>query len=653
MELGRRQRYNYKQFAPIRLLSLRRDEHGTICGHLENFSLDDPRCPDFVTFSYVWGEEKFTREIQLDGHPFPVLEALHPLLEAICDHSSFRNDRWVWIDSICINQDDEHERAQQVQLMRRIYQQSSRTSIWLGPGDAESDRAIAFLHELKDGYKLRALPAAAREPETWDSVRSFFKKPWWTRVWTLQEFILPRKLDFQCGEKIISEWVFHDAMQGLYWCQERNGLGDGDDWGVGWGRRRVRQLFREPYIKEKLSLTALLAFTGNYGCHNAKDRIYSLLGMVTDRDRAVVGPPDYSAKNTVDAVYTNYVLNFVRIMGSLDIICFASLFRLGRASGDMEPENWPSWLPDWRVQIRPRLVPLMVSQPGKDHIGCFRPRPWIEFSENLRLPVFAASGTTKPSISFNTRALTLTCKGVCIGRIDGMTTGMLGNGDDDYNELDFTQSSSHDNAGDNYGASLRFPSMHPSTTNKAADPGRADVLMDIIYALTMNRYSRYFEDTALDLWRPELGQLTADVTAGFRRRAISAAKSSRRWIYHNGDFLIRGRTLLDICKGARPDHLKDHGVVQLPERMEETIGPNAESGRKVLATLKSGHHGLVPADAEKGDSVWVLQGCSVPLVLRQHGKGVRHTLIGEAYVHEFMNGEAFDGSFEVGEAVIW
>ncbi|KAK0716135.1 heterokaryon incompatibility, partial [Lasiosphaeris hirsuta] len=70
----------------------------------------------------------------------------------------------VWIDSICINQEDDHERAQQVQLMKRVYQQSTRTVVWLGVGTAQTDSAMRFLRELAAPVRSptrEVVPAAA------------------------------------------------------------------------------------------------------------------------------------------------------------------------------------------------------------------------------------------------------------------------------------------------------------------------------------------------------------------------------------------------------------------------------------------------------------------------------------------------------------
>ncbi|KAK0716134.1 hypothetical protein B0H67DRAFT_257544, partial [Lasiosphaeris hirsuta] len=86
------EKYRYISFAPIRLLHLNRDQSGRLQGHLENFNLDNRSCPGFVTFSYIWGEQKYARAIQLDGTPFTVLDSVFPLLEAICNYPCFQND---------------------------------------------------------------------------------------------------------------------------------------------------------------------------------------------------------------------------------------------------------------------------------------------------------------------------------------------------------------------------------------------------------------------------------------------------------------------------------------------------------------------------------------------------------------------------------
>lgn len=61
-------------------------------------------------------------------------------------------------------------------------------------------------------------------------------------------------------------------------------------------------------------------------------------------------------------------------------------------------------------------------------------------------------------------------------------------------------------------------------------------------------------------------------------------------------------------------------------------------GRK-LATTLLGHLGLVPIASRRGDAVFVLQGCNVPMVLRGLSHN-RYQIVGGAYLQGFMAGEA-------------
>jgi len=652
-------KYCYKQFASIRLLHLYRGTCNSLCGRLENFNLDDKACPKFTTFSYVWGEAQYTSTIQIEGVSFPVLDTVFPLLEALCDYKCFEEDHWIWIDSICINQDDEHERAMQVQLMGRIYCESARTVIWLGEGTDQTARLIGMLRKLaryfQQGHLIQELPVLSTNEMIWDDISLFFRQPWWTRVWTFQEFALPSVLRFHFGRNWIEYHDFYDAMQALYICSQ-NGVLDGSVWGVAWGRRRVRQLFRVPEVRGRMSLVALLAFTGNYQCTDPRDRIYSLLGLAREADRAIVGQPDYSPKNTVEAVYTKFVINFIEAYGSLDIICFAPLFRPHLASTQTEAGHWPSWIPDWRVEVRPIVVPLMVSQPSRSHIGCFVPLPWQELTDETFAPSYRACGDTKPEVHLNISARTLSCRAVHLGHIDGLATGIVEGIAGDYDQYNFTQSTSPTNTSGKRKSSLKKQSTLPPLLD-------GDLLDHIMCALTVDRSARYLEYLApTRRFRDELHQiflLGETIPIGSLR--VGDAQNNAliyRWIEYNKRFLVRGRSLLDLLYGIQA---RGEGVVATPDpeslplsqRLLETMSLKLGSTAKVLATLYEGQVGLVPLDAKKGDAVWILKGCSVPVVLRKCAAET-YTLVGECYVHGFMDGEAFcEGpGFEFGEVVI-
>ncbi|KAK5656935.1 hypothetical protein OQA88_3457 [Cercophora sp. LCS_1] len=493
-----------------------------------------------------------------------------PLLQALRERTSFTQDDWIWIDSICINQDDEDERAMQVQLMGRIYQTSKRTVVWLGDDESRpTGRALDILKTLAEGCMhpqsgSQELLDWGQQPDVWEDLARFFQHPWWTRAWTLQEFVLPPAPDFHCGDRTLGHHTFRKAMASLFSLSEF-GIGGGSVWGVAWRRRRVRNLFAEPEIQGELGLIALLAFTGNYRCKDPRDRIYSLLGLARERDRAIFGPPDYGARNTAEAAYSKLVMNFVLGFGSLDIICFAQLFR-PQETRNAGTRHWPSWVPDWRVQVQPLVVPLMVSQPSQTHIGSLRPLPWPETNAIVSLSNYAASGALKSVIRFNIPARILTCRGVRLDVIDGMTTGMFS----DYqahNSTRTTQSTSPVNTGQEPYHPLGAPDIGGIATSLADK---------LIQTLTLDRDSRYLED-----WAP-IHQFRA-----YRRGIVCTNDSphtsmpgSRGAVDSSTEddsrspklFLIRGQGLLDICLSIPPQESMQDDHQELSTRLLETIG---------------------------------------------------------------------------------
>jgi hypothetical protein len=67
----------------------------------------------------------------------------------------------IWIDALCINQSDPDERAQQVSIMRNIYQKATFVSAWLGEASEDSNLAMRFI------YKARKHSATAVAREHW------------------------------------------------------------------------------------------------------------------------------------------------------------------------------------------------------------------------------------------------------------------------------------------------------------------------------------------------------------------------------------------------------------------------------------------------------------------------------------------------------
>jgi hypothetical protein len=111
--------------------------------------------------------------------------------------------RRLWVDAICINQEPGNaEVNEQVPMMGDIYMEACRVLIWLGESDKKSVAALAHLRSINDGTLTSdsMLQDYSFNKERWlDFGDSLLCREWFTRVWTVQEFVCAREVRFICG----------------------------------------------------------------------------------------------------------------------------------------------------------------------------------------------------------------------------------------------------------------------------------------------------------------------------------------------------------------------------------------------------------------------------------------------------------------------
>jgi len=57
---------------------------------------------------------------------------------------------YLWIDQLCINQDDHEERSVQVAMMSQIYRNAAWLLVWLGPSSMDSLRLMELVRAIHD-----------------------------------------------------------------------------------------------------------------------------------------------------------------------------------------------------------------------------------------------------------------------------------------------------------------------------------------------------------------------------------------------------------------------------------------------------------------------------------------------------------------------
>jgi hypothetical protein len=217
--------YHYLPLSPnhIQLLSnVDYDSNGCIQASLENFPLEPT--PLYIALSYTWGrpipiyadDDEETREakeacsgerngyITIDGKRFAVTQNLVDYLEIHVE--IFRDDDAslpMWIDAICINQEDVSEKYVQVGQMHEVYRGASCVRAWLGPHDRWPGHVLEFIdriatltlpgskwefgvgHLASDAFEVSLSPMI-RSQAHWEAAFRFFSRTWFRRCWVVQ-----------------------------------------------------------------------------------------------------------------------------------------------------------------------------------------------------------------------------------------------------------------------------------------------------------------------------------------------------------------------------------------------------------------------------------------------------------------------------------
>ncbi|KAI1112280.1 heterokaryon incompatibility protein-domain-containing protein [Nemania sp. NC0429] len=180
---------------------------------------------DYEAVSYTWGSAHRLASIEIHDASIKKLAISYNLSLLLRDlrHHRRNEDRMLWIDAICINQDSTVEHNHQVQQMAEIYRNAQRVIVWLGTPDHETERAMLSLTKLqilfKDmKWKASEIPTSARESflsgeeRDGDDIRlglkRIFAHRWFRRVWILQEVGNARAALIHYGRMTLRSAIF-------------------------------------------------------------------------------------------------------------------------------------------------------------------------------------------------------------------------------------------------------------------------------------------------------------------------------------------------------------------------------------------------------------------------------------------------------------
>lgn len=295
-----------KERKEVRLLRVSRlapssPEEKRFVGQLVHASLEDS--PTYAAISYAWGEPSAVGHfVDSDG-----VETSLGYSQVVLDIFSTLvppgDTLYLWIDAVCINQEDPDERASQVAIMGDIYRRAQQVIVFLGTADDASTRAMDLL-QLTRGFMQangNVLPALRVEdfekrslgagipPASWADVAQLLCRPWFARCWVVQEVALARDVMVVCGRHAVRwdelcrlcEWIT-DNNGILFRVLEKHYTGSNQ---LG----HLKAPFRNPGsimvardlqrdAKDPAILQQLLLRFRNFHATDPRDRIFALLG---------------------------------------------------------------------------------------------------------------------------------------------------------------------------------------------------------------------------------------------------------------------------------------------------------------------------------------------------------------------------------------
>jgi len=260
---------------------------------------EDSNSTTYEAVSYTWATSSGNRRkdhVIFIGKSWNMLPITENCFDALKNCRLEDRDRYLWIDSICINQSNISERTHQVSMMREIYSAASCVLIYL------------------------SVDRTNNSSRTVDDPEILCLNPYFSRIWVVQEIGSAKKALVLYDRQSMSWGFFHANLQRLM------------------TKRWIRHFGRPRQIDDMGSFLALLEDTWDCHATDPRDKVFALLGLW----KASL-EPDYTL--SPQAIYTGLAASFVtdedtKLAGRV----------LDMASQGHSMPGLPSWVPDWSVK---------------------------------------------------------------------------------------------------------------------------------------------------------------------------------------------------------------------------------------------------------------------------------------------------------------
>jgi hypothetical protein len=638
---------------------------------------------DFISYealSYCWGDNTtFKTPIVCNGAR---LEITRNLKSALWHLRNKEKVRVLWVDAICINQEDPLEREQQVSHMREIYEQAERVIVWLGESADGSDAALSLCarvavvaainkgemadenlmyHTIMNSYrndytwnskeareaaasllKLAGEPTGQEESIQilkdgyhggWNdkiektelfALQNLIKRPWFTRIWITQEIGVAKEAILLCGKTTLDWHIFDVGYSLTLLTNEMRRYLTKEVMINGMGRLTIlrRALASKdeltPRQQKLLTLPVLMNSFRKHKATDPRDKIFALYGLTSTDIGAVNLRPDYHS--SVENVYKNVTTALME--SSKDLY----LLSIPRSNNDFS-RNLPSWVPDWSDTSS---QPVMFSRYSEaTDAMAFIPIPSYKASNGTLMP---------PKLPLNDGHIL---------HLSGFVFDIVAHLGNIYAPPTYDWLSSNFET---------FTTISPwsSFTSSLKFISDLSYSFDVLYdwhTLALSQPSSlhsHYKNPTEAFWRT----LSADWTPNGVEVAAAHYRRWRKQFYPITALRALGirRLFPALYQGCL---ILGIGAVYLLVGTHGSFWNMIEcASLRRLARTKGGRLVLVPRETRVGDKVALVKGADMPLIIRPcgedgggadgNGSGVQWTLVGDSYVHGVMYGEAWD-----------
>ena len=550
----------------------------------------------YTALSYTWGDSVFDTTFSMfDKESIQITSTLASALKHL---RSEQESVFLWIDQICIDQNNTLEKEKQIPLMGMIYKHATSTVIWLGEAGGDQPQ-LAFdmlqtIHSRLQLFEGRLQPAdferfklpPLHDPKVtvWVEILKLFRRGWFSRLWVIQEAVLSLNLYVKCGPAVVGWEDF------TLWCEVIrdcgiadliNGLDPLPVERSAFDTVHELSMFRTFDQTHEAESSLLESLTmGRYAkASNAKDKVYGVLGMSTSTIL-----PRYSDDVSVRDVF---------LEAALCILPTAMFALLTCVDNEVPPSV--SWVPDWTSENPTRSLgystkTLSLYSAGGTHY------------------VPMQNGPIQPKYTLANGNTSLALPGILFDSVDLLSKVI------EHPVVEIKDDTIH--ADDDWAAAFQ---IIKDLTSYPTDETVWDAFWQTIVA---------GKDGAANAKAPqdysEVLSLIVDEINGKELHMQGQPYSPRR---QKGFYTVKtlttrkpGKTFNDLVRACK-----------------------AAMGWRRFAITRKGHFCLVPRGTKVNDMIAVFERGHVPFVVRSKFKDQDHEefeLIGETYVHGIMKGEA-------------